>query len=179
MRNISQIQIEGHQEEEYVLTFMSSTPEKKTFTLKEVESIKRSTEKSTKYKIFLKLEPLLNPDQLKLVQTTLDISDSTKSRIKQRNANNEPLEGKKRGRIEGTQLKLNRETIMWIKNKIDKNKSITAETIRAQLVVASSRNNRLTKNVSETTIKNVIKKLGYSRKRLTKQPIDRNTDLAK
>lgn len=178
LRNAHQIELEQHREEEYVLTFHGSTPERTHYTQREVEIIKRNVQRETTYDNYLKLDGVLSESQLVLVKQTYQISDSTKYRIKDRSIKGEALTGKKRGRKEGMNLKITDETIMWIKRKVDQNPCITLIALKKQLNKAAEEDATLSSVRSPESIRVILNKLGYSRKRLTKQPINRNTEYA-
>lgn len=84
LRNYNEVFLEVHNEEEYVLVFQGSTPERNTYTQKEVDSIIEETKRNTEYEVYLLLEASLSREVMIEIQTLMGIPDSTKKRIRKR-----------------------------------------------------------------------------------------------
>ena len=174
MANHRNVQLEHHEQEEQYERVFSSTPRRRTYTQAQVDSIKRQTSQETLYSLYMSLENDLDKEGMKKIQEKIGITDRTVRNIKKRKNNDEPLTGRKRGRVEGSQMKASIEGEDWLRNRVDNNPTITIRELEKEMALASDRNEEFLA-LKRTSISSLLSNMGYSRKRIDKQPINRNT----
>ena len=184
LRNAEAIVLQQHEVVEPDISSAVTTYQRSTFTMEEMESAQRTAAREALYEIHLQMERRLDKETLEKVQNVMKIPRSTQNRIREREAQHIPLTGHKRGRKKGTQMKVNRRTIVLIKHLVETNPTITQKEIKKQLETA--REEREEQEVPEklriqklgrASIGNIIKNIGYTLQRLTKQPVPRNSPL--
>ena len=157
---------------------VSSTPRQKILTDKREKRIWEDGKLEGQYELLLLLKGKLSEDAMKDVLAAYGIDQRTMKRIEERRERGERLIGKKRGRKEGMCLKINVETTRRIKEMIVNEPTITQMRMVEILETESMENPNIVK-MSQSSVSTVINKLGYRYLRISKAPVNRNTELAR
>lgn len=172
------VQLEQHQQPVQEIVLVSTTAEKKLFNKAEVDAMIRTSERRTTYDIYLKLEAAnFDKEIIDQIKDELQLTESTIKNIRKRKENGEDLAGKTRGRPPGTGVKVTVETLKWIKKRIDGNPTITIRELEKELYQESQESEEMA-SIKRSGLCSLIAKMGYSRKRITKTPINRNLESA-
>ena len=183
IRNINDVVLEVHNVVEPEV-FAVTTYKRHHYTEQQREQIEKEASKRTKYEMLLKLEGVLDPENMEKARQTFDVSKKTIDRARKRQSEGKPVTGDKRGRKAGQLQRINGATMIKIKETIDNNPSITQDQIKSELEKTANQEDQQEidehmriKVIARSSIGNVIRNLGYSFKRITKQPQPRNSEL--
>lgn len=172
------INLINHQDDPVDIELISTTPKKQKFSQHEVDVMIKHKLLELRYELYIKAYEYFPHSYNQHLLKIFDLSSSTASDILKRRSSNLPLVGNKPGRKPGTHIIVTTETIRLIKQFVDSNPTVTINQIFLKLLSESRVTGSNVVSLSESSITNLITKLGYSYKRVTKEPINRNSEMA-
>lgn len=179
MTSLSEINLIDHPELDELIEVESTTMKKISWSYNEMEKEIEKRLREQRYDLYLKVKDLVgNSVSADSLRKIFNISRQTAYNIEERKKENINIIGEKRGRKVGTKRKVNRETINFIREKIKQDPTITLNQIYGELVVEVGSGNEDIVLISLPSISKLINNMGYSYKRITREPINRNTDVA-
>lgn len=176
MLRANQVQFEVHDETEDIRV-ECTTLYKSTFTKKEVDKKIEAALKEQKYDHLFKLKQICPSISTSQLSEVFDVEERTVNNILKRVRENQSLTGNPRGRKEGEKRIVNRITILKVKEFVDNDPTITIKQIRSNLEKLRVDNDQIML-ISESSISKILQNLGYSYKRITRDPVNRNTEMA-